>query len=217
MEKPRGKSLIVCALLSEAKPIIHTLGLRQYETRPHKVFRGKSSAVVLISGVGGASVTKALQWISSLITPEHILLTGTAAALDRQIPLGSVFSIETLGVFDVFFDSALGAQSGIATHPVEPGIHNSASSLAKASCITVHQPYVAHSAALELNQNTTAPVLIDMEAWYFNQACEQFLPSVSRGIIKVVSDYGDDTILTKDYTAELMGRHLDQWVKDFAG
>ena len=83
-------TLIHTALLSEAQPIIDALDLRQYETRPYRIFRG-SDIVLVTSGVGSDNTRRALNTVLESITIDTAVNVGIAGCNDRSIPIGNLF------------------------------------------------------------------------------------------------------------------------------
>jgi len=85
--------LILTALLSEAKPIISRFNLRQFETRPFRVFR-RGNLLLIVSGVGKDNTLKALNFVDEHYTLSHFktaLNVGTAGCNNGDIPVGSLF------------------------------------------------------------------------------------------------------------------------------
>jgi len=85
--------LIHTALLSEAKPVISHFNLRQYETKPFRVFRG-GRYLLVVSGVGGENTRRALDFVEERYSLSHFhtaLNVGTAGCSSPDIPIGSLF------------------------------------------------------------------------------------------------------------------------------
>jgi hypothetical protein len=83
-------TLIHTALLSEAQPIIDALDLRQYDTRPYRIFRG-SDVVLVTSGVGAENTRRALRSVLESLNVDVAVNVGIAGCSDAAIPIGSLF------------------------------------------------------------------------------------------------------------------------------
>jgi len=174
--------LIHTALFSEAKPIISHFRLRQYETKPFKIFRGALTGggriTLIVSGVGRDNTREALTFIYE--TPSRrkmftkALNIGTAGCNDKKIAVGSLF----------------------LSHGFLKGIPN-------LNLQTFDTP-VTH---LELK----ASCLVDMEASYFLEISESFIPEGQLYVLKVVSDYLEDSILGKKDIHRLIADTLPFW------
>jgi len=85
--------LIHTALLSEAKPLIQHFSLRQFETRPFRVFRG-GPFLLIVSGVGKANTLNALKFVDEqyhLSSFRTALNVGTAGCNTPDIAIGLLF------------------------------------------------------------------------------------------------------------------------------
>lgn len=193
-------TLVCCALLSEAQPLIQALELRQYETRPYKLFRKPGSDVVLlISGVGGAMLRKALDWLRVQVRVQRAVLVGTAASLDPGIEAGTAFCAAEVDrkLTSGFCSSeavrlpAAGLGSGLL-----PGVR----------LVSLEKPYIKDPAVLP--QST----LVDMEAWHFVQYWREFLDTEDIAVIKIVSDQGCDRIPSREETRHIMELQLERWL-----
>jgi len=85
--------LIHTALLSEAKPIISRFNLRQFETRPFRVFRG-GPFLLVVSGVGKDNTLNALKFVDEQYHLSYFrtaVNVGTAGCNTEDIPIGSLY------------------------------------------------------------------------------------------------------------------------------
>ncbi len=173
--------LIHTALFSEAKPIIAHLALRQYETRPYKIFRGTAPGgggiVLIVSGVGSDNCRSALE---QLFTNHNsgkfkmALNIGTAGCNNPDIPQGSLFCTH-------------GEISGLPSLPL----------------ITSDIPVT--------NLDKQDDCLVDMEASTFLEVSGSHLPTENLYVLKVVSDYLDDSIKTSAELVRLIERSIHRW------
>ena len=63
--------------------------------------------------------------------------------------------------------------------------------------------------------NDTTQALYDMEAYYFEQECLKYLDKKDIFIFKIVSDYLDDTIPSKEFVKQLIKKNiksLEKWI-----
>lgn len=82
--------LIHTALFSEAKPIIDKLELRQYDTKPFKVFKN-NNIVLIVSGIGKENTIKALEKIFNEYNITKAINIGTAGCSDKSRHIGELF------------------------------------------------------------------------------------------------------------------------------
>ena len=83
-------TLIHTALFSEARPVIDFLQLKQYDTKPFKIFKNKN-VVLIVSGVGGKNTINALELIFSKYKIEKAINIGIAGCKDKNIEIGTLF------------------------------------------------------------------------------------------------------------------------------
>lgn len=82
--------LIHVALFIEAKPLIQHYNLKQYDTKPFKIFKN-DSIVLIVSGVGEANTNNALSQIFEKYEIHQAFNIGTAASGTKTIALNSLF------------------------------------------------------------------------------------------------------------------------------
>jgi len=173
--------LIHTALSSEAKPIASRFNLRQHETKPFRIYRGKgpggSALTLLVSGVGRNKCTAALESVFGNAGPgtyRMALNVGMAGCNDRNIRKGSVFSTH-------------GGLPGLPELPL----------------------FTSDSAVKSLEYSGSC--LVDMEAEYFLDICENHIPGNRLFVVKVVSDYLDDFILPAGEIGKLIENSISSW------
>ena len=82
--------LIHVALFIEAKPFIELFNLKQYDTKPFKIFKN-DDFVLIVSGLGKQNTLKALELIFENHQITQAFNIGTAGCSDRSILLESLF------------------------------------------------------------------------------------------------------------------------------
>jgi len=171
--------VLVTATAREARPLAGELHMR-HVTVPGFQNTWKTrdeSTWIMASGVGKLAQAAATGGLLSLmrhrfLQPVRTLNLGIAATPDTSIPVGAVFQV--VRVSD--------RSSGRVFHPdllFKTGLD-------PALLVTVDHPVSPGGSIAEMGM----PVLYDMEAAGFWQACRQHLPSDSIQSVKVVSDYG---------------------------
>ncbi len=173
--------LIHTALFSEAKPIIARFALRQYETRPFKIFRGTAPGgggiVLIISGIGRDNCRNSLEqlFLSSNSKKFKIALNiGTAGCNNPDIPQGSLFC--TYGhISDVPYLPLISSDFPVTS--------------------------------LDIKKDS----LVDMEASAFLEVSGSHLPAENLYVLKVVSDHLDDSIKTSDELVRLIEASIHRW------
>ncbi len=173
--------LIHTALFSEAKPIIARLALRQYETKPFKIFRGTAPGgagiVLIVSGVGRDNSRRALEQLfinQNSGKFKMALNIGTAGCNNTDIPRGSLFCT-----------------------------HGDISELPGLPLITSDIPVT------KLDQK--GDCLVDMEASAFLEVSGTRVPAESLYVLKVVSDHLDDSIRTTAEVVRLIENSIHLW------
>ncbi|MEA1914319.1 MAG: nucleoside phosphorylase [Campylobacterota bacterium] len=83
-------TLIHTALFSEAKPLISYFQLKQYDTKPYKIFKNKQ-IVLIVSGIGKKHTKEALKWVFSHYDFTQSFNIGTAGCSDTNVQIGSFF------------------------------------------------------------------------------------------------------------------------------
>lgn len=82
--------LIHVALFIEAKPLIEHFNLKQYDTKPFKIFKN-DEFVLIVSGLGKENTQKALEIVFEKYKIQNVFNVGTAGCSDKSIPLHSLF------------------------------------------------------------------------------------------------------------------------------
>jgi nucleoside phosphorylase len=82
--------LIHTALFSEAKPLIDYFNLKQYDTKPYKIFKN-SSIVLIVSGVGKINTNNALDIVFEKYKFTNAFNLGTAGSSNTDINIGDIF------------------------------------------------------------------------------------------------------------------------------
>ncbi|MCK5736572.1 MAG: hypothetical protein KAH21_08845, partial [Spirochaetaceae bacterium] len=177
----KSEILIHTALYSEAKPIIAHFSLRQYETRPFKIFRGTAPGGgqlnLIVSGLGKLNCRNALIHYYNGHKTGRIKIAlniGMAGCNNDDIPVGSVFCTH-------------GEIPGIPILPLQ----------------TVDKP------AVHLNYEGSC--LVDMEADYFLETSKAYVSAGKLYVVKVVSDYLEDTIKPSGDIFRLIGDSISSW------
>ncbi len=173
--------LIHTALFSEAKPIIIHFALRQYETKPFKIFRGTAPGggriVLIVSGVGRDNCRRALEQLYLNHNSgkfKMALNIGTAGCNNTDIPQGSLFCT-----------------------------HGEISEVPSLPLITSDIPVT--------NLDEKDDCLVDMEASAFLEISGSRLPAEKLFVLKVVSDHLDDSIRTSVEIARLIEISIHRW------
>jgi nucleoside phosphorylase len=83
---------LVMATMLEASPFVETLGLRQCEREPFKIFENED-ILLIISGIGKANAATACAYLHLTKQPGCICNLGAAGALDEDHPLNKTYHI----------------------------------------------------------------------------------------------------------------------------
>lgn len=115
----KNLTLIHTALFREAEPLIRYFGLRQFETKPFKVFRSRM-IVLIVSGVGKVFTQEAMAWILARYQFSSAINIGLAGCNDATVPIGQLVrvhgSLEALPLMPLkTFDSPLRADDDLAS------------------------------------------------------------------------------------------------------
>ena len=191
----RRYTLIHTALLEEAAPIIHYLGLKQFDIKPYRLFRG-AGVLLVVSGVGRQATRDALSWICSRFKISKAINIGMAGCSEPTIELGTLVAV----------------QGGPGNLPQLPRL----------PLKTVDEP-VRDLTSLppgindfqfgigEDEAQIGQSVLVDMEAAEFAAVLRGRLSTCNIHVLKVVSDHFEDTILKKKDIHRLIGGTLGKW------
>jgi len=82
--------LIHTALFSEAKPLINYFNLKQFDTKPYKIFKNKD-IVLTVSGIGKDNTIDALNLVFNKYKFDKAFNVGTAGSGDKTINIGEIF------------------------------------------------------------------------------------------------------------------------------
>ncbi|MBN2801652.1 MAG: hypothetical protein JXR91_01020 [Deltaproteobacteria bacterium] len=192
MKAVKKKSLLIhVALFHEAKPLIKNLGLKQYDTSPYRVFKSEKIDLI-VSGLGGENTALALKWILNKESYDCCLNFGTAACSDDSIKIGTPAFVSK-----IFFENRtvftsnlqLSDKNNICIMPLE----------------TVTKPKTRW-------ENGTSDLLADMEGAFFVKSLSVIDDKNIIVLIKVISDYGSDKILSKDQLQTIIVSSLENGV-----
>ncbi len=92
------KSPLIClvaATLMEAEPFIKILDMKETETRPFFIFKGKE-IMLGISAIGKANAAMCTAYCCMKYQPEIILNAGAAGAVDDTREVGTIFQIKKI-------------------------------------------------------------------------------------------------------------------------
>lgn len=192
---------------SEAQPLIEFFSLkRDLEVREFEQFIGEDLRLT-ISGVGGVRTASILSYVISQekdVSSSFYLLIGVCGSRSNTVELGEAFLInkakqnETRKVFfpDILFNHNL-KEGGIESfnYVVEKKLFEDTSYANK-----------WEGTPEELIMNDL--VLVDMEAAYFFEAGQIFLPPHRVHCLKIVSDFLDIGMVTKDYISRLISENM---------
>lgn len=163
--------LIHVALFIEAKPLIEYFNLKQYDTKPFKIFKN-DSIVLIVSGIGKENTQNALSLIFKKYDITQAYNIGTAGCGDRTIKL---YSLLCTNRDDLSMDYI--------------------------PCETVINPQ-----SLCTNERK----LYDMEAEFFLQKCQDLVDEDKIYILKIVSDYCDDSVFKKEIVYNMVKKNINK-------
>ena len=177
MEQPYATALVM-ATLSEAKPFINGLGLRQKSTMPFPVF-SNPRLVLVICGIGKTNAAMGTTFCCITFKPAQIFNLGAAGAVDQTSKLGDVFQISKIFELD---------RPSFKTR--EPVIHmpDTIEGFNTTTLATQDRPILDPDDRTDISQTAH---LVDMEAAAIAQVCRQF--GVKCRVFKFVSDTPDHT------------------------
>ncbi len=164
--------LIHTALFSEAKPLINHFNLKQFDTKPYKIFKNKD-IILIVSGIGKDNTIDALNLVLNKYQFDKVFNIGTAGCSNQTITIGELFCTNQK--------------------------------------LDEIKYYKLETVQLAKNIIEQDDCLYDMEAKYFIEICEKYLPKKSIFVLKIVSDYCDDKILSKDIVYNLIDKSIKQW------
>ena len=105
--------LIHTALYSEAKAIIDALELKQYDTKPFKIFKNNST-ILVVSGIGKENTLNALSTVFDKYKILKAINIGTAGCSDKERKVGELFC--TNHKLDTIDHMKLNTVNGPQTH-----------------------------------------------------------------------------------------------------
>jgi len=194
---PNPEILIHTALYHEAAPIIRALNLRQYETRPYRVFRG-ARVLLVISGVGMANSRNALEGVLTANRFTRAINIGLAGCTNPRIPIGTLIHAY------VRVPGRLGALATNLDAVRDKGILRFITLDAPYSKLDQQEAYPAHSPVEDTG-------IVDMEAAAFVESVSAHLKNHRIHVLKVISDHLDDSIPSSSRIQRLIDATLPQW------
>jgi len=201
--KSNPEILIHSALYHEAAPIIGALNLKQYETRPFRVFRG-AGILLVVSGVGMANTRNALHSVLKDNSFTRAINVGLAGCTNPKILIGTLIHA---------YVQISGRLSASAT-PLNAERDGSVPQL-----ITLEAPRgdLERQAAYQAQSSPSvySPVkdteIVDMEAAAFVESVSASLKNHRIHVLKVISDHLDDSIPSSSRIQRLIASTLPRW------
>ncbi|MFQ6606068.1 MAG: hypothetical protein ACE5DP_00215 [Fidelibacterota bacterium] len=181
--------VITTALPSEARPIIRSLSLEQDHKGSLPKLYGNDEYTLLITGVGGVSVEKALgRFFKHLSERKRLFFVnvGIAGGEQKRANIGEMYVINKI----------VEAATGKTYLPDILLRH----SLQEAALLTVEKA-VTHPSNKDFH-------LVDMEAASVWKVASQFLPPHRMLFLKIVSDYCDGTPISAKQIQELVQENI---------
>jgi adenosylhomocysteine nucleosidase len=177
MEQSYTNALIM-ATLSEAKPFINGLGLKEETGHPFPVF-SNPDLVMVICGIGKANAAMGTTYCNITFDPVQILNLGAAGAVDGAAKLGDVYQVSKIFEPDRPTFKTMG-----------PAIHtpDTLGNFSTATLATHDRPIIDPGDRMNISRIAG---LVDMEAASVVQACRKFNKKCI--VFKFVSDTPDHT------------------------
>jgi adenosylhomocysteine nucleosidase len=161
------------AVMSEAKPFVLGMGLKQTEERPFRVFENQKVALI-ISGIGKANAAMAAFSAIQKFNPEQIINMGSAGSNDEHHPMGQIYQIDKIIESDRM--DLRSRQPAIHTPDIFSGLES-------ASLSTMDVPAIDSETRQKIAKNAS---LSDMEGAAVAQACH--LMGKKCRLFKLVTD-----------------------------
>ena len=177
-------TLFIIALQAEAKPLIDLYSLKSETDAPYPTYHD-SEISVIISGIGMLNASAATAYALSRFSPATVINYGTCAAANDRHAIGTLWQIDKL--VDTCSDRVYHLVKRVSLAP-------------HASLHTLPRP-------TSTNKKTKI-TLADMEAAGFYTAACHFLKRDQIVILKVVSDYMEEKILSQEEHNALQQKHL---------
>ena len=191
---------IVCALHSEARPLIDQLALKRVEgVREFPLFIADSHALV-VSGVGKIKSAVATTRLISYLQDQHKLVPCECVATNIGIA-GAARSTRLLG------ELALAAQ--VTDDAAGRSFYSDLllrSKIPLADVSTFDEPVLRRRLPLA---EIRALDLVDMEASAFFEAAQRFLNPSQIYCFKIVSDYLEGAYLDKQRVSQMVAAHIE--------
>jgi len=136
---------------------------------------------LIISGINKLKIKEAIKKISQLYTPSLILNIGIAGSTDKSLNIGDIFEIGYI-------------------YDIETQKEYKLSNLSDCTLST-------SNIAIDKNSSITTQ-LVDMEASEFFINAKIYIDKKHIHILKIVSDYLDTTIPTKEFVYKLIKNNI---------
>lgn len=136
---------------------------------------------MIISGINKLKIKEAIKKISQLYTPSLILNIGIAGSTDKSLNIGDIFEIGYI-------------------YDIETQKEYKLSNLSDCTLST-------SNIAIDKNSSITTQ-LVDMEASEFFINAKIYIDKKHIHILKIVSDYLDTTIPTKEFVYKLIKNNI---------
>ena len=167
---------IVMATLSEAKPFITGLSLKQIDTNPFKVFSNDKISLI-VSGIGKSNAAVAASYLVWKYRIDHLYNIGAAGSTKREKKIGDIFHIDNV----IEYDRPLLANRG--ERFIKPDLLKG---FPIASLATQDRAVIDEQ---DRERVSIYADLVDMEGASIIQACRLF--NVKCYLFKIVSDTPD--------------------------
>jgi adenosylhomocysteine nucleosidase len=167
------KISLIMATLSEAKPFIRGMNLKQQQDKPFPVF-SNDACVLTVCGIGKVNAAMATTFSCLMFPADAVVNLGAAGAVDRKSSLGEIFQISKIIEFD-YPDLKTG-------HPA-PLVPDTLAGFKNARIATQDHPVLSSEQRECVSRLAD---LADMEAAAVLRSCKRF--SIKCLVYKFVSD-----------------------------
>ncbi|NWF66077.1 MAG: hypothetical protein HXX81_01275 [Campylobacterales bacterium] len=180
-ENSNNFTLIVTALHAEAKPLIEEFKLKKVSST-FEIFKNEN-IVLIVSSIGQINSIIATTHILSLFNCSKIINYGIAGAKNQKLNIGEFCLINKILEFESKKAQYLDLIFDFDFH--------------EASLTTSNK-------AIDISQKDEIFTdLVDMESYWFYLTASRFLQNHQIFVAKVISDYLDTSIPTKEFVEEL--------------
>ena len=181
-------TLFVSALNSEAKPLIELFKLSLVKDSNFKIFEN-NKLVLIISGIGSINAAIATTYAINKFDITNTVNIGICGSFDKSVNTGDIFDIKKVINYQTHKVYHLKNLKRVAPAKTLYSFENPQNS-----------PILKNS-------------LADMESIGFFLSAREFIDPKNIYILKVVSDYIDDKILTNKKVSSLIKKHNDLYIK----